>query len=283
MSVGELPATSPDLDGMRNPQQTDSIGRYLAGVIERRHYIWQVALGDLRTRHANALLGNLWHLLNPLLQIGVYYLVFGRALQTDRGVDNFITFLAIGVFVYSFTQRSTTAGAKCLRRNRGLIKLIWFPRAVLPLTSTLTEAITAITAFSVMFAVAILTDERPSASWLLVFVIFAFQGLFNLGLSLIAARAANHVADIQQLLPFLFRLGFYASGVLFNVESYVQSDYRLLFELNPMYCYIQLYRAVILGMPASTTIIVSALAWTFGALVVGFIWFRRGEESYGRD
>lgn len=269
---------------MRDARETERLGAYLGDLIAHRHYIWQVSISELRARHMNTVLGNLWHLLNPILQITVYFLVFGVMLGTDRGVDNFLAYLTVGVFAYGFTQRATMAGSRSLYKHRGLIKLISFPRALLPITSTLTEALAALNVLVVMIAVALLTGEDPAIQWLLIVPIYLTQCVFTSGLAFIAARATNHVADVSQILPFIFRLGFYASGVLFNVNAYIDDNgYRLLFELNPMYCFIELYRDAMLGFTFHWGVLISALCWTIGAFLFGFWWFRAGEEDYGRD
>lgn len=230
----------------------------------------------------NSVLGNLWHLLNPALQITVFWLIFGVVLKTNRGVDNFIPFLSVGIFAYQFAQRSTMAGASSIRKNRGLITIISFPRVLLPMTSTAVEALAALPTFGVMFIVVFASGEQVRWTWLLVAPTLVALTLFNLGLAMVAARAANRIADIQQLLPFLFRLGFYASGVLFNVSSYVeQPKYRLLFEANPLYCFIQINRSFVLGSELEAPILLSAGLWTVGLLFGGFLWFRAGEDSYG--
>ena len=174
------------------------------------------------------------------------------------------------------------AGARSIRKNRGLITIISFPRVLLPMTSTAVEALAALPSFGVMFIVALATGEPVRWTWLLVVPSLLVLTLFNFGMSMIAARAANRIVDIQQLLPFLFRLGFYASGVLFNVESYVaQPKYRLLFEANPLYCFIEINRSFVLGGDLSPSIMVSAGLWTIAVLFGGFFWFRAGEDSYG--
>ena len=277
------PSSSP-LTELRDVRQTSRLGEYLKETWRRRGYAWYVSVSELRGRQMDAVLGNLWHLLNPALQIAVYYLVFGVVLEINRGVDNFIGFLSVGVFTYGFTQRATMAGARAIYKNRGLIKIISFPRALLPITSTLTEVLTALPSFVVMVVVALATGEQPAWEWFLVAPIFVVQSVFNAGVALIASRATNHVADVQQVLPFIFRLGFYASGVLFNVESYVkQPEYRLLFEINPMYCFIEMYRSFLLDRPLDPYIVLSATIWTVAVAVFGLLWFRAGEEEYGRD
>lgn len=249
---------------------------------QRRHYVTYVATSELRSRQMNSLLGNLWHLLNPALQIGIFWLIFGILLETSRGVDNFVGFLSIGIFTYQYAQRSTTSGARSIRKNRGLITIISFPRVLLPVTATAVETLAALPAFGVMYVIAIATGESISWTWLLVIPTIFVLVFFSAGLAMIAARATNHVADVEQVLPFIFRLGFYGSGVLFNVDAYVeQPQYRALFEVNPFYCFIELNRTFILGGDLSPYVPLSAALWTIVLFVGGFLWFRAGEDGYG--
>lgn len=270
-------------DGLSDAREAERLPSYLRGIWDRRHYITYVSKSALRARQINSVLGNLWHLLNPLLSIGVFYLFFGLVLDTTRGVDNFLGYLSIGIFVYSYSQKCATTGAKSLVKYRGLMNLISFPRATLPITTTTTEALATIPPFLVMFLVALLTGESPALSWLLIVPFFVVQTAFNAGLAMITARLVSHLADVQQILPFIFRLGFYFSGVLFNVNAYVEGkSYELVFRLNPLYCFLEIYRGAILGGTSiDWTLVAIATAWSFGLLVVGFWWFRRAEDTYG--
>lgn len=259
------------------------LGPYLRAVWARRDFIRYLAESQLRGQQMNTVLGNLWHLLNPLLQIGVYYLIFGVVLGVDRGVDNFIAFIAIGLFAYQHSVRAIMAGARSVVGNESMMRSIWFPRAMLPLTSTLTELLAFIPAFAVAITVCLVTGEAPLVSWLAVAVLVPVQTLFNFGAAMLAARAASHFNDIQQVLPFVFRLLLYASGVLFLVDEYVEnSSLRLLFELNPFYGFVSLYRWAILGYDVNTHVAFLTPAVSLVVLAAGFAWFRRGEQGFGR-
>ena len=100
--------------------------------------------------------------------------------------------------------------------------------------------------------------------------------------SSISTLVWRNVADVQQVLPFIFRLGFYASGVLFNVEAYVET-HRWMFDLNPMYCFITINRWAVLGGELDPVIVASIAVWTVVIAMAGVLWFRRGEDRYGRD
>lgn len=282
---GTSPATDdPSLDGLRPADQTAAVGPYLRSVWERRFYIWFVAQGELRTMQMDTVLGGLWHLLNPAMQIGVYYVIFEIVLGVNRGVDNFIAFVAVGTLVFQFSQRAVTAGARSISANKNILKSIWFPRAILPSSTTLQELLAFIPGALVMFLVCILTGEQPRVLWLVVPLLVVAQTILNTGLALTMARWGDSFPDVQQILPFVFRLLFYASGVIFLVDAYVaHSKWRLLFELNPLYGYVAMYRWAILGYPIPILVVVVTLVSSVVCLIGGFWWFRRAERTYGHD
>ena len=269
---------------LRDAHQSAQLVPYLREVWKRRSYVWYVAVQELRARQITNVLGNLWHLLNPILSIGVYYLIFGLLVKTDRGVENYIGFLTVGLFLFQFTQKATVDGAKSIVSNRGLLKGIKFPRAILPITSTLTELIGSISTFVLMYAILLVSGEQPRLTWLLFPLVVGVQTIFNLGAAMIAARLTTHFADTTQVLPFVFRLLLYGSGVIYNVDGYVEDNpsVEVLFTLNPMYSLLTVGRWTVLGGELNLGAVASGLIWTFVILVGGFLWFRAGEERYGR-
>lgn len=256
---------------------------YFSSLLDRRAYMVYSASSELRSRQMTSVLGNVWHLLNPLLQIGVYYVIFGLILGVHRGEDYF-AFLSIGIFVFGFTQRATMSGASSIANNKGLLNAFSFPRALLPVTSTLTEGMATIAPVAVVYLVALLSGVTPSPRWLLLVPLLIAQLVFNLGAALMAARATNSVRDISQVLPFVFRLLLYASGVLFSVELYTDGkSYAWVFDINPLYAIVTLARWTILGGEFRADLLVVFAAWTVAVAVAGLAWFRAGEGSYGRE
>lgn len=280
-----LQQTSLATEGMHDVHASERLRPYLRDVWRRRRYAWYVARQELRQRQITSLLGNLWHLLNPALTITVYFLVFSVLLDVAGRDDNYLLFLTVGLFTFSFTQRSTTMGATSVTGNKGIIKAFRFPRALLPVTSTLTETLASIPTFVVMYVVAVVTGEPPTWRWLLFAAVIALQFVFNLGAAMIAARLATHFVDTTQVLPFVFRLLLYGSGVMFNVSAYVsaESNARWFFVLNPLYCFVELARWCIFGGALEGQLLASAALWTVATVVVGLLWFHSGEDSYGRD
>lgn len=282
MSATTAARPEPEL---RDAHASARLGPYLQEMWSRRTYVWYVATNELRRRQVHNKLGNLWHLLNPVLSIGVYYVIFGVLLDVgDRSSSNFFLFLSVGLFIYQFTQRATINGAKSIVSNTGLIKAIKFPRAILPLTSTVTETIAFWSSFLVIYFLAFISTG-VRWQWLLLPLLIAIQAVFNTGAAMIAARMTTQLRDTTQILPFFFRLVLYASGVIFNVDSYSDGNktVELLFTLNPMYCFITIGRWMVMGTAVKDQHFVSMFIWTVLILIFGFLWFRAAEERYARD
>ena len=271
--------------GMRDAHEAAQLRPYLRELWSRRSYLWYVSTSELRSRQITSVLGNLWHLLNPALTVAVYYLIFGLLLKTTRGVDNFILFLTIGLFLFQYTQSTTINGAKSIVGNIGLIRAIHFPRALLPITATVTETLASASKLLVIVAVALLTQEAITWRWLMLPGVIALMFVFNIGAALTAARQTSHFRDTTQILPFVFRLLLYASGVIFSVDAYTADNPGLqaLFTLNPLYCFITLGRWCIMAGNLDIWLVVSATVWSFALSIGGFLWFRMAEERYSRD
>ena len=257
---------------------------YLRALWARREFAIAIPSAELHAQHSNTVLGGMWHLLNPLIQIGVYYVIFGLIMGTDRGVDNFMAFLAIGVFVFHFTSRSITAGARSITSNENLMRAISFPRAILPMAAVFSEVAAFGYALIAMVGVVLLTGEAIAWTWLLVFPVIALQLLFNLGAAFFMARAAAHFRDVQQVLPFILRMWLYASGVIWPASRLTDRFPNLEWVVyaNPAFAFIELVRkAMIDTVVGPSALWLSAALWSASALIVGFIFFRARETEYG--
>ena len=142
-----------------------TLRRYMADIWERRAFAVVVPANDIRAQNMDTLLGQFWHLLNPLLMAAVYYLIFGVILDASRGVSNYLGFLIVGVFVFQLTQRVVQDGSITIDRNKSLIRSISFPRALLPLSSANAQSFAFVPALVVMVVVVGLSgDEIGRAS-----------------------------------------------------------------------------------------------------------------------
>jgi teichoic acid transport system permease protein len=258
------------------------LGQYLVGIWERRSFLVAMPFGELRARHQDTLLGQLWHLINPLLLTAVYWLVFGQF--ADRGGSAYLAFLVAGIIPYQFTQKAVTQGARLIHANRNLIQSVHFPRGILPLSAVLGEFIAHLTALVVMLGVIVLTGSPLTWWWLLIVPITLVQVVFNLGLAFFASRMTFHFRDIENILPYILRLLFYMSGIIFSVEQMAgdRAWLRDVLHANPINGLVRLVRMATMDGTTDASVWLLVLGWTAGLFVLGFIFFRAAETEYGR-
>ncbi|MER6102745.1 ABC transporter permease [Streptomyces sp. NPDC001832] len=264
---------------------------YIRQLWGRRHFIMAFSKAKLTAQYSQAKLGQLWQVATPLLNALVYYLIFGLILGTRRGMtqDVFIPFLVTGVFVFTFTQSSVMAGVRAISGNLGLVRALHFPRASLPISFSLQQLQQLLFSMIVLAAVAVAFGSYPDASWLLIIPALAMQFLFNTGLALIMARLGSKTPDLAQLMPFVMRTWMYASGVMFSIPVMLEDKpdwIANVLQYNPAAIYMDLVRFALIdgygseNLPAHVWIV--ALAWAVLVGAVGFVYFWKAEERYGR-
>jgi len=233
--------------GLRPSSARPGLFAYARTVWDRRHFIVAYATARNVSMYTEARLGQLWQVLTPLLNSGVYYLIFGILFQQNRGIEHYIAYLVIGVFVFSFTERSIVVGSTVMRANIALIRALHFPRACLPLAYVLVEFQQLAVSMLVVFVIVLCDGEPLTWYWLLVIPVLLLQATFNMGAALLMARLGAGAQDFSQLIPFLTRVWRYFCGVMYSLTS-LPSFLTLpgwakdLISLNPAAVYISLVR-----------------------------------------
>ncbi|MFG2822988.1 ABC transporter permease [Kitasatospora sp. NPDC048365] len=280
---------------------------YIRQLWARRSFITAFATARLVAQYTTAKLGQLWQVLTPLLNCAVFYLVFGVIMNSRDTVPVYIAWLCVGVFVFQFSQSAIQAGTRSISDNLGLIRALHFPRASLPIAFTVIQLQQLLISMVVLVAIVLLNGISPGMTWLLIVPALALQALFNTGLALVMARVGAKTSDISQLMPFLLRTWMYVSGVMYSVSGYIEKwppIYQKLYSWNPATVYMDLMRYAFMpesfdkakypgGWDAAGNALPKALilpdhiwmmaaVWGFGAFVLGFVFFWKSEEEYGR-
>ncbi|MFF8614415.1 ABC transporter permease [Streptomyces sp. NPDC015350] len=264
---------------------------YIRQLWGRRHFIMAFSRAKLTAQYSQAKLGQLWQVATPLLNALVYYLIFGLILGTRKGMTQevFIPFLVTGVFVFTFTQSSVMAGVRAISGNLGLVRALHFPRASLPVSFSLQQLQQLLFSMIVLGVVAVVFGSYPSLSWLLIIPALVMQFVFNTGLALIMARLGSKTPDLAQLMPFVMRTWMYASGVMFSIPVMLKDKPAWIADVlqyNPAAVYMDLIRFALIdgygaeNLPAHVWMV--ALAWALVVGLVGFVYFWKAEERYGR-
>ena len=272
--------------GLAQSGARPTLPRYIKQLWGRRHFIVEYARARNQAQYTDTALGQVWQILTPLLNAAVFYLIFGLLINTSRGVENYVAFLVVGVFIFTYTQRAVLSGSRSIAGNLGLVRALHFPRATLPLASTVMELQQLLVSMVVLCVIVLATGEPLTLSWLLLVPALLLQTLFNSGMALIFARVTSRVRDMEQLLPFALRTWMYASGVFFVIDDFTRTAplaAKVVLEGNPAAVYIEIVRGSLMAShPAPLFAWPLAVFWGVATFVGGFVYFWRAEERYGR-
>lgn len=276
---------APPAPGLQRAGARVPVDEYTRRLWERRWFVAAYSTASNGVGYEGSFLGQAWQLLTPLLNIAVYYLIFGLLLHTNRGVPNYIAFLTVGVFVFSFCTGSLVAGSRSITGNMGLVRALQFPRAVLPLSTTLVALMQLVYSLAVMVPILLISGEPLTWRWVELVPAIGLQALFCLGLAFFVARIGARVPDTTQVLPFVSRVWMYMSGVMYSVQVFSKGHsgwVSNVLTFNPGSVYIGLARhALMVGSPATPQTWLVAIAWAVGTLSISYLYFWRGEEGYG--
>ncbi len=256
-----------------------------------RELVYFLVWRDLKVRYKQTLLGATWAILQPVVQMVIFTLLFGGVANlSSEGVPypvfNFTALLPWGLF-----SKALSDAGRALVNNRNMITKVYFPRLVIPVSSVLAGLVDFAIAFGVLVVIIIYYHFAPGANFdfhftpaLLTLPLFLLLTLVSaLGFSLWLSAMNVIYRDVGHILPFLTQIWFFITPIVYS-SSEVSPKWQWLYALNPMTGVIEGFRWAILGTQATppTLLIISTLV-AFVVLVSGMFYFRRMERSFADE
>ncbi|MFF3211399.1 ABC transporter permease [Streptomyces sp. NPDC002886] len=268
-----------------------SLPRYIAQLWGRRHFVTAYATARMHAQYSQASLGQVWHLMTPLLNAAVYYFIFGVVMHAQKAVPDYIAFLITGVFVWDFIGSCFNASTRAVQANLGLVRALHFPRASLPLSTVVQLFQQLMITMGALVILLLIYGQTPDLSWLLAAPTLVLMAVFCAGCAMFMARIGAKSPDISQLMPFILRTWMYGSGVMWSIDAMLKSDHlptwvSMALKLNPAAVFIDLMRFALIDsykasqLPPHVWLV--ALGWALLAGIGGFVFFWKAEEEYGR-
>jgi len=220
-------------------------------IYRQRFLLWGFIRSDLRNRYGASFLGFFWSVINPLLLILLYTLVFGYILEVNvggnAGTINYGLFLFSGMLPWLAISDATQRSSQVILENRDLVKQVNFPKALLPLRCVIGAFIHELIALCVFLIILVLLKKPPSIFMVCLLVaIWPLQLFFTLGISLIVSSSTVFYKDVRELTGAVLILWFFATPIIFPM-SLIPETIRIFFFSNPLTWLINLYRAALLG------------------------------------
>jgi len=261
----------------------------------RRSLLRNLVVRDLKVRYKNSILGVLWSLLNPLLMMVVFSLVFGAL--SPNGPRQYPVFFLVGLLPWNFFSGALLSGTASITSNQHLVKKVYFPREILPMAAVLSNLVNFFIALIVLvvFLYAAGLGITIHAWWLIPLIII--QLIFTLGLCLLLSSLHVFYRDIMMILDVVMLAWFFLTPIMYPLSRFDESivlagidmvPSRLMRWLNPMASLVDGYRTVLWGTMSSNgpaamdpAYLLRTFVTALLVLIVGYAIFNRTQHLFG--
>ncbi|WFR56320.1 ABC transporter permease [Anaerocolumna sp. AGMB13025] len=247
-----------------------------------RQMIFSLVKRDLRGRYKGSALGFLWTFINPLLQLIVYTLVFSVIIKTD--IDKFYLFLFVALVPWLFFSTCLTGGASCIWAQQDMVKKIYFPREVLPLSYVISQLINMLLTFIVIFIVIIISGTGINVIAVLYLpIIISVEFVLALGTTMLMSALTVYFRDLEYILSIVSMAWMYMTPIVYSVEQ-VPKEIMPFYNLNPMNPIIIAYRDILYykHSPQLGTLVHAFLLGLF-VLILGCFLFSKLKRHFAEE
>jgi lipopolysaccharide transport system permease protein len=204
-----------------------------------------LALRDIRLRYRQTLLGVAWAIVQPLLPMLIFTVIFSRFLRPETGGVPYPLFIFTGLTLWTFVASSILAGSTAFISNFSLLNKVYFPRAILPTATVAVCAFDGLIAGAVVMVVTCFCGYLPTARWLLLPAIALWLVVLATAATLLAASLTVAFRDMKNVIPFLVQIWMYSTPVLYPANL-IPMPLRFLAGANPMTGPLEAFRACLL-------------------------------------
>lgn len=246
-----------------------------------RRLLAELVIRDIRNRYTGSLLGLFWSILNPLIQLALYTVVFSIVLEVRIGPGaspgQFAIYLFCGLLPWIAIQESATRSANCFMEHSNIIKKLSFPLESLPFSLVISSIIHQILGTLVFMLVLALTGNLHLKLLLLFIPVVLSQSLMMYGMAMAVAAVQTFFRDVIHIVGVAFQALFWATPIVYSKDKLAE-PFTLILDLNPFTHLLESYRWILIGDPAPSPWGVSYwLACCFIIYFAGSIVLRRSK------
>ncbi|MBR2373024.1 MAG: ABC transporter permease [Lentisphaeria bacterium] len=252
---------------------------YLKDIWEYRELFWILAKRDILVRYKQTVIGIAWAVIQPLMTLVVFTVVFGKIAGLPSGGVPYILMVLAGTLVWQFFSSTVNSGGNSVISNEKLISKVYFPRIIIPTSAMVVHFVDFL--ISCGIAVVLFAWKMYLPGWRIIFVPFFLLlcAMLGLGVSYFVASLNVKYRDFRYIVPFVVQAGLYLSPVGFSISS-IPGKWQMIYSLNPMVGVIEGMRWCLFGSSLPMFALVSTVIWAIVLLFGGFWMFRRMETEF---
>ena len=254
------------------------IKRTIQAFLKYRNLLRELVIRDIKIRYRKSFLGLLWTVLNPLLMMIVITFVFSTLFKSE--IENFAVYFLSGNILFSLNSEATIQAQLSVLSNGALIKKVYIPKYLFPLSKVLSALVNFFFAFIAVTIVMVVTQAEFHTTMLLSFVPVLYLTLFSTGLGLLLSALTVYFRDLTHLYNVFILAWMYLTPVFYPIDIVPESS-RAVMEWNPMYKFITYFRMLILdGVIPRWQMNVECLLFGLISLIIGMYVFYKKQDKF---
>jgi ABC-2 type transport system permease protein len=252
---------------------------------------WTLASTDFRLKFFGSALGYLWQLMRPLLLFGIIYVVFAEFVKLGEDVRFLPVVMLSGIILFTFYGEATGGAVTSVQDREPLLRKIRFPRLVIPTATVLTAIFNLALNLVVVLVFMLVSGVEPHGSWIQAPLLVAVLIAFSQGLAMLLSALYVRYRDVRPIWDVVLQMTFYATPLLYPIETVTNETAQKLIMLNPLAAIVQQFRHAVIDPTAPSTVDVMGgygllmipVAIGVAAVVVGFLVFRRAAPTLAEN
>ena len=257
----------------------------MKNLLHYKNLIWNLVKRDIHSRYVGSLLGVYWSVINPLIILIVYILVFGIFLQGrlpgSTSIWDYALYFSSGFLPWTAFHTSVTRSASSIVDNKTYVKKVPFPNEIFPITTTLSELVNLLIGLLIYLIFFFLLEGSPS-----IFIIFLplaifLHLIFSFALGFFFSSASVFFRDIPQILGTFFFVWFWLTPIVYTLNL-IPENYQWLEYLNPAYYMLEIFRAALFyGEPPKITLVLPFFLFSIILFFVSYLFFQKTKRGFG--
>ena len=234
---------------------------------------------DIKVLYAQTILGFAWAILNPLMQILIFSLIFGKVAKLPTDGIPYMLFSTVAVVPWTYMSDSMTHSSQSLVTGHAILGKIYFPRVIFPATPVLAKLVDFSIALLLVFAMMAFFRVLPTWNLLLLPVFILMMVAVPLTAGLWLSAMAIRFRDVKFAMSFGIRMLMYSAPIIYSASG-IPDPWRTVYSLNPIVGVIEGFRATLLGLPVPWEYILPGMGTLAVGLLGGMLYFRRMERVF---
>lgn len=254
------------------------MNKYIDNFLKYKHLLKELVVRDIKVKYKRSILGLLWTLLNPLLTMVVLSMVFSNIFRND--IENFPVYLIIGQVMFSFFSESTSMAMESIVGNAQLIKKVYIPKYIFPLSKILSTFVNLLFALIAVLIVAIVMKIKLTPAILFAPLSLIYILIFSMGVGLILASINVYFRDMRHLYGVVLTAWMYLTPIFYPIEI-IPDKYIGIVKTNPLVYMVQHFRECVLyGNIPSLSLNITCLLFGIVSVIIGLYVFYKSQDRF---